>query len=169
MPAGVNTPVLVGLVPLFAVSNITLNEGYQVARVPGSSLAQLVAPTTKSISIDAVLVGPERLLIKKALEAMALTSRALAAVSAPLMKVAGVPVVSGLTLSTDMQITSLRFTQSNQKRDAIDVSITLEHIPRSSLSALIGEALDLVLGAGTLALPSASSMAPITRQLGLPL
>src|SRR4051812_45839934 len=107
MPAGINVPVLVGTVPLFTATSITLNEGYQVQRIAGSSLAQLVSPTTKAIAIEAVLIGPDRLLIKKGLEAMALTSRALASSAAPLMKLAGIPVVSGLTISLDMQITGL--------------------------------------------------------------
>src|SRR5713226_807352 len=102
--ASLNVPVLIGPVPLFTVTNLTLNEGYQIVRVAGSRLAQMVAPTTKTISIDAVLLGPDRRLVKKALEAIALTSRALAAAAAPAMKLAGIPVVSGMTITLDMQV-----------------------------------------------------------------
>ncbi|MEU5915450.1 hypothetical protein [Streptomyces sp. NPDC047141] len=166
MPAGVNVPVLIGAVPLFTVTSLTLSEGYQVARIAGSRLAQLVSPTARSIGVEAVLVGRTRLLSKKGLEAMALTSRALAGSTAPLMNLAGLPVVCGMTVSLDMQITSLRFTQSNQKRDALDVSISLEQVPRSSLTAVLGEALDLALAAGTTAIPVVSEMLPPDRQLG---
>jgi hypothetical protein len=166
MPASPNVPVLIGAVPLFTVTSLTLNEGYQVARIAGSSLAQLVSPTTKTISIEAVLVGSTRLIVKKSLEAMALASRALAAATAPRKTAAGLPVISGMTISVDMQITSLRFTQSNQKRDAIDVSITLEEVPRSSLSLIVGEALDMALAVSTAAIPSVSGMVPLSRQLG---
>lgn len=166
MPAGVNVPVLIGVIPIFTVTSLTLNEGYQVARIAGSRLAQLVAPTTKTIAIEAVLIGRERLLQKKGLEGMALTSRALAAATAPLLSMAGITVVSGMTISVDMQITSLRFTQSNQKRDAIDVSITLEEVPRSSLSAIVGEALDMALAGGLAAVPTVSDLTPARRQLG---
>src|SRR5215471_8753338 len=121
MTAGVNVPVLIGTVPLFTVTSLTLNEGYQVARIAGSRLAQLVSPTVRTISVEAVLVGSGRLVVKKGLEAMALTSRTMAAATAPALKLAGLPVVCGMTISLDMQITSLRFTQSNQKRDALDV------------------------------------------------
>ncbi len=168
MPAGVNVPVLVGPVPLFTVSSLTLSEGYQVQRIGGSRLAQLVSPTTKTIQIEAVLVGSERQVMKKALEAVALTSRALVAATAPLM-IAGVPVVSGMTVSLDMQVTNLKFTQSNQKRDAIDVSMTLENVPRSSIAAIIGELGDLALALGSLAIPSTSGMASLPRQLGVSL
>ncbi|MBX7553594.1 hypothetical protein [Streptomyces sp. NPDC004232] len=166
MAAGVNVPVLIGAVPLFTVTSLTLNEGYQVARIAGSSLAQLVSPTTRTITVEAVLVGRTRLLVKKGLEALALTSRALAPAAAPAMNLAGIPVVCGMTISLDMQITALRFTQSNQKRDALDVSITLEHVPRSGVTAVLGEALDLALAAGTAAVPSVSGLEPAQRQLG---
>ena len=160
MTTGRNVPVLIGVVPLFTVTSLTLNEGYQVARIAGSRLAQLVSPTTKTISIEAVLVGSTRLIVKKGLEAMALTSRALAAATAPLMIAGRAAVVSGMTISVDMQITSLRFTQSNQKRDAIDVSITLEEVPRSSLTAIIGEALDMALAGDARRLSPASANGP---------
>ncbi|MFJ7073475.1 hypothetical protein [Streptomyces sp. NPDC098781] len=166
MTAGVNVPVLIGPVPLLTVTSLTLNEGYQVARIAGSKLAQLVSPTTRTIELQAVLVGGSRLIFKKLLEAMALTSRALAPATAPMMNLAGLPVVCGMTVCLDMQITSLRFTQSNQKRDALDVSITLEHVPRSTLTAVIGEALDIALAAGMAAVPSVSGMVPVERQLG---
>ncbi|WP_030760455.1 hypothetical protein [Streptomyces griseus] len=166
MPAGFNVPVLIGAVPLFTVTSLTLGEGYQVARIAGSRLTQLVAPTTRTISVEAVLIGRTRLLSKKGLETMALTSRALAGSTAPLMKLAGLPVVCGMTVSLDMQITSLRFTQSNQKRDAVDVTISLEQVPRSSLTAILGEALDLALAAGSAAIPTVSRTRGPSRQLG---
>jgi Na+/H+ antiporter NhaA len=168
MPAGVNVPVLIGPVPLFTVSSLTLNEGYKVQQLAGSRLSQLVSPTTKTIQVEAVLVGSDRQITKKALEAVALTSRALVAAVAPLM-IAGVPVVSGMTVSLDMQVTSLKFTQSNQKRHAIDVSITLEQVPRSSLAAILGEVADLALALGSLAIPSSSGMSSLPRQLGISL
>lgn len=168
MPGGVNVPVLVGAVPLFTVTSLTLTEGYQVQRIAGSRLVQLVSPTTRTIAVEAVLVGRTRLIVKKGLELMALTSRALAAATAPLMSLAGVPVVSGMTIALDMQITSLKFVQSNQKRDALDVSITLEHVPRSSITAIVGEALDLVLAAGIAAVPTVSDMIPLKRQMEAP-
>jgi hypothetical protein len=80
---------------------------------------------------------------------MALTSRALVAASAPLLAVTGIPVVSGMTISLDMQITELRFTQSVQRREALDVHLTLQHVPRAAVTAFLGEVADLALAAGT--------------------
>lgn len=160
----VNVPVLVGVIPLFHVQNMSINEGYRIQKIAGSSFSQALAPTTKTISIDAVIIGETRLAIKKGLEALALTSRVLVAATAPALGITGIPVVSGLTISIDMQITDLRFTQSVQKRDALDVSITLQHVPRSSLTTIIGEAADLALAAGTAFIPSSSEPNSIARE-----
>ncbi|WP_326673416.1 hypothetical protein [Streptomyces canus] len=164
-----NPPVLVGVVPLFHVQSMSISQGYRIERIMGSRWSQATQPTVKTIAIEAVLIGPDRLLVKKALEAMALTSRALAAAAAPLMAVAGIPVVSGLTISLDMQITDLRITQSTTKREALDVSLSLQHVPRSNLSALAGEAADMALAAGTAASGAAPPPSPAPRSPGPPL
>lgn len=153
---GVNVPVLVGAVPLLYVQSIVISDGYKIERIAKSRWSQAIAPTTKKITIEATLLGRERALLKKGLEAEALASRALVAAEAPLLKSTGIPVISGFTISTDMQITDLRFTQSSAKRDAIDVSLTLEHVPRSNLTALIGEVADLALAGATAAIPAVS-------------
>src|SRR4051812_40716172 len=166
---GANTPVLVGAVPLLYVQSLSLNEGYRIERIAGSRFSQALAPTTKTITIEAVLLGPERLLLKKALEALALVSRAAVTAAAPLLAVSGIPVVSGLTVSLDMQITDLRFNQSVAKRDTVDVSITLRHVPRSSITTILGEVADLALAAATALTPSTPPPSPVPRTPGRPL
>ncbi|MFF0492154.1 hypothetical protein ACFYTQ_24250 [Nocardia sp. NPDC004068] len=156
-------PVLIGPVPLLYVQSIGMTEGYQIQRIADSKFSQAIAPTRKAIAIEAMLLGPERLVLKKALEVLALSSRLLVAASGP--AATGIPVVCGLTISLDMQITDLRFTQSVQKRDAIDVSVSLEHVPRGTVSAGVGEIADLALAAGTAvfagaATPSAVPVVP---------
>ena len=148
MADSMNVPVMVGLVPLFAVSSFVIKEGYRTAAIAGSSIRQMVSPSNKTITIQALLIGEFRAL-RPALEAMALTSRALASVTAPLMALAGVPVVAKTSVHLDMQITSLEFTQDNQMRDTIRVSITLEQVPRSALGGMIGAAADVALGVGS--------------------
>src|SRR5262245_43935880 len=86
MPAGKNTPVLIGPVPLVYVQSMTISEGYRIERIAFSRFSQAVAPTTKTITIEAILTGKTRMLVKKALEAMALSSRALVAATAPVLK-----------------------------------------------------------------------------------
>jgi hypothetical protein len=144
----INIPVLVGAVPLLAVTSFVLNEGYKTASIAGSTLTQMVAPTTKTINIEALLIREFRAL-RPALEALALTSRLLASVSAPLLKLAGVPVVAKTGVHLDMQITSLVFAQDNQMRDTLKVSMTLTHVPRSQFGGLLGGTLDLTAGAGS--------------------
>jgi hypothetical protein len=142
-----NIPVLVGVVPLLMVQSYVVNEGYKSTSIAGSPLVQMVSPTTKTITIEAFLVGAERAL-RPALEALALTSRALASVTAPLLSVAGIPVVSKNFIHVDMQITSLTFTQDNQNREALKVNIQLANVPRPKLGGLLGLA-DVALGAGS--------------------
>jgi hypothetical protein len=74
-----------------------------------------------------------------------------------------------MTISTDMQITELRFTQNVQKRDALDVNLTLQHVPRASLISLIGEIADLALAVGTLAIPTGPAPNPVARTPGPPI
>jgi hypothetical protein len=143
----VNIPVLVGVVPLLKVQSYVVNEGYKSTSIAGSALVQMVSPTTKTITIEAFLVDAERAL-RPALEALALTSRALASVTAPLLSVAGIPVVSKNFVHVDMQITSLTFTQDNQNREALKVNIQLTNVPRPKLGGLLGLA-DVALGVGS--------------------
>jgi hypothetical protein len=166
-----NQPVLIGPVPLLYVQTISITEGYQIERIAGSRFSQALAPTTKTIAIDAMLIGPNRLRLKKELEALALVSRVLVAATAPALAVSGIPVVSGLTVSLDMQITDLRFNQSAQKRDTIDVSLTLRHVPRSSLTTVLGEVADLALAAGIplSAAPRVPTSIPRIPRIPLPL
>jgi hypothetical protein len=156
MAFGFNAPVLVGVAPLLQVQTMSITEGYRIERIAKSRWSQAIAPTEKTISITALLTGRERMPLKKLLEVQALASRALVAASAPLLRSTGLPVISGLTISLDMQITELRFTQSNAKRDALEVALTLKHVPRSSTTALIGEIADLALGVGSAAIPAVS-------------
>lgn len=79
MADAVNLPVLVGPVQLLYVQSMTINEGYRIERIMGSRFSQATQPTNKTIVIAAVLLGPRRLEQKKALEALALTSRLLVA------------------------------------------------------------------------------------------
>ena len=146
---GFKPSVLVGVVPLTAVTNFQLAEGYKVSQIAGSSIiSQLVSPANKTITIDAQLIGGQRSL-RPALEALALTNRVLAAATTALTKFVGIPVVARLGVHLDMQITNLTFTQDNTNRDALKVNIQLVNVPRTKLGGLIGAALDVVVGVGS--------------------
>ncbi|MER7181197.1 hypothetical protein ABT404_17230 [Streptomyces hyaluromycini] len=166
MAGAVNLPVLVGPVQLLYVQSMTVNEGYRVERIMGSRFSQATQPTNKTIAIEAVLLGPQRLEQKKALEALALTARLLVAAAPEGGSAFGIPVVSGLTISLDMQVTDLRFTQGVTKRDALDVSITLQQVPRPSLTAVLGEVADLSLAVGSASVRTGPAVNPIARVPG---
>jgi hypothetical protein len=164
MAGGTNVPVLVGPVPLLFVQSMTVTEGYEVERIAGTRFLQATQPTRKRIGIEALLAGPDRTALKKALEALALVSRKLADSTGGLLP-NGISVVSGLTVSLEMQITELHFTQSVNRRDALEVSIALEEVPRASLLATLGEVADLAVAAGSALLPGTVPPNPIARSV----
>lgn len=145
-------PVLVGLVPLFAVSKFTIKEGYETAALatstgPGAFL-QLTQPTAKTITIVATLLGPWRAL-RPFLEGFALTSRGLASALGPVEALAGVPVITTTSVHTDMQITSLNFEETNEAQDVTTVTIELKHVPRRVESAAFQLGADVTAGIET--------------------
>lgn len=158
-----NFPVLIGGVPLFAVQSMVLSDGYKIERVFGSKWSQALMPTAKTIQIEATLTGPERLLYKHLLEDLALATRWAASAAAPALALAGIPVVSGMAVATDMQITELKFTHSVNKREALDLSMSLVHVSRTAIADLAGAALDLALAIATAALPTPGPPNPVTR------
>lgn len=144
-------PVLIGAVPLQAVTSFVLTEGYQLAQIAGSSgLRQLVTPTAKTIKVEALLVGEDRRL-RPLLEVLALGNRALASTASLLLGIAGIPVVARLGVHLDMQITSLVFSQDSTMRDTFKVTMELTNVPRGVVSGVLGALADVALGAGVAA------------------
>jgi hypothetical protein len=145
--------VLVGAVPLFAVNRITLTENYDLPPVGGKGLSQSTGKITRTVQIEASLIGDERHLIRLSLEAMADLSKTLPALSSI---VSGIPLVAGLTVLLDCQISSLTFGQSADEKDVFTVSIGLKHCPRPGLMALLSEATNAAAAiAGTAGLTNA--------------
>lgn len=164
-----NTPVLVGDVQLLHVQSITVNEGYRIERIMGSRFVQATQPTNRTIAIEAVLLGTDRLDQKQQLENVALVSRQLVANAPAGQSTVGISVVSGLVTNLNMQVTSLRFTQSVSKRDALDVSITLEQVLPGSQAGNLSDTTDTRLAPGTAAVPTAPAPNPVARLAGDPL
>jgi hypothetical protein len=131
--------VLIGAVPLFAVNRITLNEAYELPPVGDKKESQFTSKITRTVQVEAVLIGDERHAIRLALEAMADLSRTLPAVSSIF---SGIPLVAGLTTLLDMQVSSLNFGQSAEEKDVFTVSISLKHCPRPGVMALVSEGLN---------------------------
>jgi hypothetical protein len=137
-------------VPLWAVTQMTLSEAYHLPPI-GSAGSKTVVPThDDTITLNGVLVGAERHAWKFALETLAEASkRGSALASFTGGKVGGLILVTSMTIRTDMQVQSLTFTASAGKRDALDVTITLAHLP---LPGGLGKLLDVAsIGVGLLA------------------
>jgi len=136
-------------VPLWAVTTMSLSETFHLPPIGSSGVKAIVATHDDTITLAGVLVGAERFVWKLALETMAETSKRgglIASLSRG--KISGLILVTSLTIRTDMQIQSLTFTASAAKRDALDVSISLAHMP---LPGALGKLLDVAaIGVGAL-------------------
>jgi len=137
--------VLLGNVPLFAVSRISLSERYNLPPVGDRGASQSSSRIDRDVQIEALLIGDERQPIRLALQLMADLSKTLPLASS---LIAGIPMVSGLTTLLDMQINSLSFGQSAEDKDVYTVSISLKHCPRPGLAALLSGVLDAAASIG---------------------
>ncbi len=129
--------VLIGAVPLYSVTRLTLSENYELPPVGDRGLSQSTGKIVRSIQIEAILIGDQRQTTRLALEAMADLSKTLPALTS---LVSGIPVVAGLTTLLDCQISSLSFSQSSDEKDVFTASISIKHCPMPGISALISEA-----------------------------
>lgn len=137
-------------IPLWSVTQVSLSQTYHLPPIGSTAHRAIVATHDDTITITGVLVGPERYTWKALLETMAEASKrgtALAAYTSG--KVGGLVLVTSMTIRTDMQVQTLTFSASAARRDVLDVSITLVHVPRPSL---LGKLLDVAsIGVGALA------------------
>ena len=147
--------VLVGTVPLFAVNRISLNEQYQLPPVGDKGLSQSTSKITRTVQIEAALLGADGPLTRLRLEMMADLSQTLQ--GDPSSVISGIPLVAGLTTLMDTQIDSLSFSQSAEEKDVYTVSISLKHCPRPGLMALLSAVTNTASAiGGAAALTSAS-------------
>jgi hypothetical protein len=112
-----NGPVAV---PLFAVSTLSLSETYHLPPIGSSTAKAIVATHDDTVSLNGVLVGPERFAWKLALEALADSSK-----RGP----TGLTLITSMTIRTEMQIQSLTFNATSARKDVIDVGVSLAHMP----------------------------------------
>jgi len=144
-----NPPVLVGPVPLFKVQTYVVTEAFKSASIAASPFVQMVGLMTKTITIDALLVGVERA-FRPLLEALAGNSiPRVAQAVASVESFVGVPVVSKNFFHLDMQITQLKFTQDNQNRETLTVHIELLNVPRPKKLGGFLPGADIALGVGS--------------------
>ncbi|MGW0202987.1 hypothetical protein [Nonomuraea sp. NPDC003201] len=120
-------------VPIWAVTTISLSESYHLPAIGSSGARAVLGTHDDKITLSGVLAGPERHAWKLALESLAETGRtgsAIGAYSRGMMS--GLVLVTAMTIRTDMQIESLSFTATAARRQVLDVSISMVHLPRPS-------------------------------------
>ena len=119
------------VVPLFAVSTLSLAESYHLPPVGSDARRVLVETHDDTISMSAALVGPARFIFKAQLELLAEQSmRGSVLELSTNGNVGGLVLWTRLTIRTDIYVKALSFTTRSARRDVIDVSLTLEHLPR---------------------------------------
>jgi hypothetical protein len=137
-------------VPLYAVSSMTLGQSYHLPPIGSSTARAIVASHDDTLTLNGLLVGPERFAWKLALEDLAESSKRGGFVATRTAgRLTGLIVVTSMTIRTDMQVQSLTFTASSGRRDVIEVALSMVHMP---LPGTLGKLLDVAsLGVGALA------------------
>lgn len=129
------------------MSSIGLSEAYQLPAIGSSGAKAIVATHDDTITLSGVLVGPERYAWKLGLETLADVGKRGSAVAALTGgKVSGLILITSMTIRTDMQIQTLSFTATSQKRDALDVTMSMAYMPLPGALAKLLDAASLVVG-----------------------
>ncbi len=138
------------IIPLWAVTTMTLTESYHLPPIGSTGSKSVIGTHDDTITLAGVLVGAERYAWKLALETLAESSRRGSALaSAAGGAIGGLVLVTSMTIRTDMQVTGLTFTASAARRDALDISIAMAHLP---LPSALGKLMDIAsVGVGALA------------------
>jgi hypothetical protein len=120
-------------VPLWAVTAMTLSESYHLPPIGSTGIRAVIGTHDDTMTLSGVLVGPTRSAWKLGLETLAESGKRGSFLARRTGgKLGGLILVTALTIRTDIQIQSLSFSISAAKRDALDVSISLAHLPLPS-------------------------------------
>lgn len=137
-------------VPLWAVASMSLSQTYHLPPIGSTGARSIVATHDDTLTLTGVLVGPERFTWKFLLETLADVSKrgsAIAGITGG--RVSGLIVVTAMSIRTDMQVQSLSFSAAAARRDVLDVTLTMAHMPPPGV---LGKLLDLAsIGVSALA------------------
>jgi hypothetical protein len=141
-------------VPLWAVNQLSIESSYFVPQIGGTRRRVAVVTHDDTLSFTAVLLGASRFAWKVALENLAESSRQGTALSKFTNgAMGGLILITAATIRTDLAVQSLNFTQTAQRRGAIDVTMRLLHLPRPGSTAKLLDVASIGVGALTDALP----------------
>ena len=131
-------------IPIYAVNQISISETYHLPNIGASTVRAVVGTHDDTVTLSGVLVGAERFALKFALETLAESSKRGTALEGLTQgAVSGLVLITSLTVRTDMQVQSLSFTASAGRRDVIDVTVRLAHMPRPGVLGKLLEAANL--------------------------
>lgn len=137
LPSAILTDGLLPI-PLFVVTRMVLSESYSLPPVGSKGFRAAVDNSEDSVTLNALLIGPQRFAWKQGLELLADVSRRGGALARWTSGAAGgLILVTAMTLRLDMQVTELSFAASAQRRDTIEVTIGLKHVPQPGPSNLL--------------------------------
>lgn len=141
-------------VPLWAVTQMSIDASYAVPAVGGGNRRVALPTHDDAIALTAVLIGPMRMEWKVALENIAEASRYGTVLSPRTGGLgAGLVLVSSATVRTNLAVQSLAFTFSAARRDTIDVTLRLVHLPPPGSLTRLLDVTSIAVGALTDALP----------------
>lgn len=137
-------------IPLWAVSSLAVASSYHRPPLGTAGSRQLSDTHDDTLTLSASLIGWDRFLWKERLESVANAGvRGSVLERIPGGGMGGLVLVTSMTIRTDLYVQSLNLSASATRRDVIDVSMTLVHLPRPGPLA---EMLDMTATAvGTLA------------------
>lgn len=121
-------------IPLWAVTAMSLSETYHLPPIGSKGARAILSTHDDTISLSGLMLGDARFTQKIALETLAETSKRgtpLESLGTRLgIDIGGLILITSMTLRTDMQIQTLSFSASAARRDVLEVSLTLVHMPR---------------------------------------
>ena len=147
MPSAVISDGLL-TVPMWAVTQMSLTSAFHLPPIGTAGARSVVPVSDDTIALSGLLVGAERYAWKFALDTMAEASKrgsALAIYSKG--EVGGLILVTSMTIRTDMQVKSLKFTASSAKRDTLDVAIEMMHLPTPGVLSTLLDMASIGIGA----------------------
>ena len=141
-------------VPLWAVTQMSIDASYSVPAVGGSNRRVALPTHDDTIALSAVLIGPLRLEWKTALENIAEASRYGTVLTPKTGGLGtGLVLVSSATVRTNLAVQSLSFSLTAGRRDTIDVTLRLIHLPPPGSLTRLLDTTSIAVGALTDALP----------------
>ena len=135
-------------IPLWAVSQLSIMATYSLPQVGNTNRRVALPAHDDKISLSAVLLGRFRFAWKTALENVAEASRYGTVLSPKRAGLgAGLTLVTSATVRTNLAVESLSFNLTAARRQTIDLTMVLVHLPPPGTRARLLDAASIAVGA----------------------